>query len=101
MSNFRIKIEDKINWVGYCPACQSWRHNNMAKQQGDNWFCTKRINFYPPRGDAQLYVRENLEQFDNLGWDRRINGCGIELLSDDNKMGTLVTYRDYTDFRDM
>ena len=95
-----IKAQPKrANWVGYCPACEKWRAEHMAKKQGNKWFCTRFTNYRGYKGDAEMYVRENLERFDKLGWDRRIKGCGMELLPDDSRMGSLITYRDYTDFR--
>jgi len=89
------------NWVGFCPACKAWRKDTMTKKQGDKFYCTKRINFRGFRGDAQMYLRENLQQFDKLNWDRRINGCGMELLDGEDEVHNLKAYTDYSDLRDM
>jgi hypothetical protein len=90
-------------WVGVCPACKSWRNDKMAKQSGDKWYCTKRINYHGFRGDAQMYLRENLQQFDNLGWHQRIapNSCGMELLDGEDELGNLKAYTENSDLRDM
>ena len=94
--------EDTLKrWVGFCPACKSWRNDKMSKQQGNKWYCNKRINFRGFRGDAQMYLRENLERFDGLGWDRRMNGCGMELLDGEDEVDNLKAYTEYSDLRDM
>lgn len=94
--------EDTLKrWVGFCPACKSWRNDKMSKQQGNKWYCNKRISFHGFRGDAEMYLRENLERFDRLDWDRRMNGCGMELLDGEDEVDNLKAYTEYSDLRDM
>tara|TARA_A100001201_G_scaffold128442_1_gene113453 strand:+ start:452 stop:745 length:294 start_codon:yes stop_codon:yes gene_type:complete len=88
-------------WVGFCPACRTWRNEEMSKQQGDKWYCKKSINWLGFRGDAEMYVRENLERFDKLDWDRRINGCGMQLLNSQDELQNLKAYSEFSDLRDM
>ena len=96
----------KVNkWVGFCQACKKWRNEQLSIKRKNSkgeeiYFCIRPINYYGPQGDAQMYVRENLANFDKLGWDRRkVNGrdvCGMELADGDEET---TTDRDYTDFR--
>ena len=87
-------------WVGFCQACKKWRNEQLSIQQKDKYYCIRPTNYSGPQGDAKMYVRENLERFDGLGWDRRkVNGrnvCGMELTDGDEET---TTDRDYTVFR--
>jgi len=102
-----IGWEDIVKkWLGFCPACKSWRNDSMSKKLGDKFFCLRRINFRGDSGDAQMYVRENLEKFDKLDWHRSLKSnvggtaCGMELLDGEDEIKNLETYKRFTDFRE-
>jgi|TARA_R110002051_G_C8611281_1_gene481923 hypothetical protein len=90
-------------WVGFCPACKSWRSDSLSKKSGNKFYCIKPINYRGRGGEAQMYLRENLERFDKLDWFKNAakSACGMELLDGEDVMGSLKTYKDFTDFRDL
>jgi len=73
----------KNTWMGYCNACKKWQNEQRSYKNGDKYYCGTRINYYGENGQSQRSLREGLENYNGLHWDRNkdagVSKCGMEL----------------------